>query len=60
MSRRRNNTAAATVTAAELAVTVIESLPMEVDEETVEEYKKLGDKLDTVMSKIKNRKERKK
>lgn len=55
MTYRRNNAAVKN----ELAITVIESVPMEVDEKTIEEYKTLNDKLDNLMFKIKNRKERK-
>ena len=55
MARRRLNTAAASET-----ITVTEPLPIEdLEDTTVEDYKKLNDKLDTVISKIKGRKESK-
>lgn len=56
MTRRRNNTAVASTD----VVTVVESIPMELEDSTVAEYQKLSEKQDTVMSKIKSRKEERK
>ena len=54
MARRRNNVIAEDV------IVVTESLPSsEGDESTLSDYKKLGDKIDNVITKIKSRKERK-
>lgn len=53
MPRRQLNTVAA-------EIVVTEPLPLEdLEDATVEEYKKLNDKCDQVISKIKGRKERK-
>ncbi len=55
MPRRRN-----TAVALSESITVTEPVPMEdLDDDTVEDYKRLNDKLDTVMTKIKGRKESK-
>lgn len=56
MTRRRNK---AIAVAATETVIVIESIPMEVKDDTAEDYQKLSDKLDDVMSKIRNRKQKK-
>lgn len=57
MTRRRSKE----IVIAEELIVVTESLPSsEADEATVNDYKKLGDKIDTVITKIKSRKERKK
>lgn len=56
MPRKRAN-----LTATAEALTVSEPLPIEdLEESTVEEYKKLNDKLDTIITKISDRKTRKK
>jgi len=58
MLRRRNTTAAASISE---TITITEPLPVEdLKETTVEDYKKLNDKLDGVISKIKGRKGKKK
>lgn len=56
MTRRRNK---AIAVAAIETVAVIKSVPMEVEENTAEDYQKLSDKLDNIMSKIRIRKEKK-
>lgn len=61
MPRRRNNTAAAASVSVIETITVTDPLPIEdLEEATVEDYKKLNDKLDGVISKIKGRKGKKK
>jgi hypothetical protein len=55
MPRRRSSVAVASE-----AIVITEPLPLEdLQETTVEDYKKLNEKVDKVMSKIKVRKERK-
>ena len=55
MPRRRSSVAVASE-----AIVINEPLPLEdLQETTVEDYKKLNEKVDKVMSKIKVRKERK-
>jgi len=59
MSRRRNIAAAAASISETISVT--EPLPIDdLENETIEDYKKLNDKLDDVISKIKGRKGKKK
>lgn len=56
MPRRLRQASAATSE----AIVISEPLPLEdLEETTVEEYKKLNDKCDKVMSKVKGRKDRK-
>lgn len=56
MTRRLRQASASTSE----AIVISEPLPIEdLEEATVEEYKKLNDKCDQVMSKIKGRKEKK-